>query len=523
VSESAVLSRVEVTTNGELKTLDQAIRSKASTAPADLAIVSSAYKPFTYAELAAHSDRFRETLRQSGFGPEARIAVLLKDPPVAALAIVCASCSTVAVPLDPNLTAAELEARLRLLNVDGVIILDGDVTPMRDLAAKYNILIIEVRVPHAGELGLELFIAGKSGRGTCSGAAEAPAFILQTSGTTAAEPSLIPYSHSNLAATAARLKRWFDLSASDRCLSVTPVYYCHGLTATVVAPLTSGGSVAFPANPHLVNLKEWFGSLQPTWLSAGPTMFHAILDKAHAEGGEGVRHNLRFVVSGGASLPLKIQTDLQAALGVPVLEHYGATEAGQISSNLPPPGPAKAGTCGIPERGSLKVVDPHGVSVGAGERGEVLVSGPAVVAGYLDNPELNKTVFVDGWYHTGDIGSIDDEGFLTLHGRLKEIISRGGEKISPREIDVALLRHPDVAEAAAFSVPHPRLGEDIAAAVVLRPGATTTGDDLRRFLASELAWFKVPRRISIVSDLPKGKTGKVQRRKLSEGATDHGK
>ena len=428
-----------------------------------------------------------------------------------------------AVPLDPNLTAAELEARLRLLNVDAVMMLAGDVTPMRDLAAKYEIPIIEVRAPQAGELGLDLFVAGKSRRGTRLEGAEAPAFILQTSGTTAAEPSLIPYSHSNLAATAARVRRWFDLSASDRCLSVTPVYYCHGLTATVMAPLMSGGSVAFPANPHLVSLQEWFVSLRPTWLSAGPTMFHAILDKARADDGERISHDLRFVVSGGASLPLKIQTDLQTALGVPVLEHYGATEAGQISSNLPPPGPAKAGTCGIPEHGTLKIVDPQGAPVGPGERGEVLVRGPAVVAGYLDNPESNKTAFVDGWYHTGDIGSLDDEGFLTLHGRLKEIISRGGEKISPREIDVALLRHPDVAEAAAYSVPHPRLGEDIAAAVVLRPGAATTGDELRRFISSELAWFKVPRRITIMKDLPKGKTGKVQRRKLSEGATGHGK
>ena len=252
-------------------------------------------------------------------------------------------------------------------------------------------------------------------------------------------------------------------------------------------------------------------------------MFHAIIDKTRGEGGERLSHNLRFVVSGGASLPLKIQTDLQSALGVPVLEHYGATEAGQISSNLPPPGPAKAGTCGMPEPGTLKIVDLQGVSVEPGERGEVLVRGPAVVAGYLDNPESNKNAFVDGWYHTGDIGSLDDEGFLTLHGRLKEIISRGGEKISPREIDVALLRHPDVAEAAAYAVPHPRLGEDIAAAVVLRPGAATTGDELRRFLASELSWFKIPRRINIMSDLPKGKTGKVQRRKLSEGAPGHGK
>jgi acyl-CoA synthetase (AMP-forming)/AMP-acid ligase II len=262
-------------------------------------------------------------------------------------------------------------------------------------------------------------------------------------------------------------------------------------------------------------LEEWLGTLQPTWISAGPTVHLAILEKLTSSSHR-VGHNLRLVISGGAPLPDHVRVGLHDALHVPVLEHYGATEAAQISANLPPPGPAKTGTVGIPDLDTVMVVGDDGRRLGPGERGEIMISGPTLMSGYLDAPELNKTAFVGGWFRTGDIGSVDGDGFLSLHGRLKEVINRGGEKIAPTEIDVALLAHPDVAEAAAFAVRHPRLGEDVGAAVVLRPGATVTADELRQFLSTQLAWFKVPRRVTIVKHLPKGSTGKVQRRKLSE-------
>ena len=203
-------------------------------------------------------------------------------------------------------------------------------------------------------------------------------------------------------------------------------------------------------------------------------------------------------------------------LGVPVLEHYGSSEAMQISSNRPPPGPAKPGTCGIPEKGTVKIVAESGLVVSPGEHGEVLLGGPAVTSGYLEAPELNRVSFVDGWFRTGDIGSIDADGFLTLHGRKTEIIIGGARKSGPAEIDNALQRHPDVAEAAAYAVPHPRLGEDVAAAVVLREGATVTPLKLREFLLPSLAQFKIPRRIVFVDRLPKGATGKVQRQRIAE-------
>ncbi len=196
---------------------------------------------------------------------------------------------------------------------------------------------------------------------------------------------------------------------------------------------------------------------------------------------------------------------LTNTLGVPVVEHYGSSEAAQISANLPPPGPFKPGTCGIPAKGAVKIVDESGREVSPGEHGEILLGGPTLTSGYLDAPELNRASFVDGWFRTGDIGSFDRDGFLTIHGRKTEMINRGGEKISPAEVDDALQRHPDVAEAAAFAVPHPRLGEDVAAAVVLREGATATPLELREFLLPSLAQFKIPRRIVFLDRLPKGR------------------
>ena len=225
---------------------------------------------------------------------------------------------------------------------------------------------------------------------------------------------------------------------------------------------------------------------------------------------------LRFILSGGAPLPRNVLEGLSSALAVPVVEHYGSSEAAQIAVNLPPPGRSKLGTCGIPWPGTLMIVGEDGSAVGPDEQGEILLGGPTLISGYLNAPEINRASFANGWFRTGDIGSLDEDGFLKLHGRKDDVINRGAEKISPIEIDEALMRHPAVAEAAAFSVPHVRLGEDVAAAVVLRPGMTATGVELRRYLQDQLASFKIPRQIIIKDQLPKGKTGKVLRRQLRE-------
>jgi thioesterase domain-containing protein/acyl carrier protein len=229
-----------------------------------------------------------------------------------------------------------------------------------------------------------------------------------------------------------------------------------------------------------------------------------------------IAHTLRFMLSGGMAFPPLIRDQIEEVFGVPVLEHYGLSEAAQVACNQPPPGSNKLGTCGKPWAGSVIIVGADGEMLAAGDQGEILVTGDTVISGYLNDPEMSHPAFVDGWFHTGDIGSLDAEGFLTLHARKKELINRGGQKIAPIEIESVLLRHPAVAEAAAFAVPHPRLGEDVGAAVVLEPGAAIVDNDLKAFLAGCLASFKVPHRILIVDRLPKTANGKLLRRQMAQ-------
>jgi acyl-CoA synthetase (AMP-forming)/AMP-acid ligase II/acyl carrier protein len=500
------------------RTIGEALRVHAALRPEQAAIVASELAPVSYRRLTEHIEEVRASLRQAGFDASARIVVAIPDTAPAALAIVAVACSAVALPLDPKLTLPEIEARLTLLRPDAVLLPRGGKTAARTAAEQQGIAIIEAIAADDGTLGLQL-VAPQVGPALPPHEPDpsAPAFILQTSGTTA-DPNLVPFSHRNMLAAAKRLQGWFELTPQDRCLCASPICYSNGVKMTLLTPLLTGGSVAFPANATKVDLSEWLGELAPTWYSVGPTLHLAILDKAKSEPEVRNMHSLRFIASGGAALPIDVHDGLRAALGVPVLEHYASSETAQVSSNLPPPGPYKPGTCGIPSPDIVMIVGEDGRRLPPGEQGDILVGGPTVTAGYIDAPELNRSVFVDGWFRTGDIGSLDEEGFLTIRGRRKELINRGSEKIAPLEIDRALKRHPQVSEAAAYAVAHPRLGEDVAAAVVLHPGASVTGEELREFLGAQLAAFKIPRRIDIVDQLPKGVTGKVQRKRLSAGS-----
>jgi oxalate---CoA ligase len=498
------------------RTIGAVIRARSELHPEEPAIVGTNFAPLSYWELQRQIDEVRGQLRRAGFDRNARIAIGLAGSAEAAWTIVALACSAVAVPLDPKLTKTEVERCLLLLRPRALLVLRGTDTAARTMAVHHGLPVIEATVAQHDKLGLRLDLP-QIGHAPSPDDVdpEAPAFILHTSGTTA-DPNLVPFSHRNVLASAERVQTWFEITPQDRCLNVSPVYYSHALTTTVIPPLLTGGSVAFPADPLNVDLSEWFGALRPTWYSAGPTVHFSVLNKANQQLDARTSHSLRFISSAGAALPREVHEGMQRVLGVPMLQHYGSSETAQIAANRPPPGPSKPGTCGMPWPGIIMIVGEDGCVLPPGEQGEILVSGPSVTSGYLNAPELNQKVFVDGWYRTGDIGSIDDQGFLSLHARKRELINRGAEKIAPVEIDQALMRHPEIAEAAAFGVPHPSLGEEVAAAVVLRPGSNVTPIELREFLVEHLATFKIPRRISIVHELPKGITGKVQRMRLSE-------
>ena len=320
-------------------------------------------------------------------------------------------------------------------------------------------------------------------------------------------------------ATADKRRFWYNLTSEDRALCATPLYYSQALREMLFTPLLLGASVACPNRGISGDTIGWLADLQPTWLAAGPTFYMNLLETARSHGAP-LSHCLRFIRSGTAPLPLAVRSGLEELFGVPVLEGYGLSETGSVAANSFAREHRKPGTMGKPSPHEVAIRAEDGRILPPGAAGEIVVRGPGVMPGYLFNEEANRAAFIDGWFRTGDLGSIDAEGYLTYLGRRKEFISRGGEKISLYEVERALLLHPFIRDAAAFSVPHPRLGENLEAAVVLIAGATTTPTEIKTFLGSHLAPFKIPQHVAVMPALPKGPSGKTLRRQLSEAAVD---
>jgi acyl-CoA synthetase (AMP-forming)/AMP-acid ligase II len=298
-----------------------------------------------------------------------------------------------------------------------------------------------------------------------------------------------------------------------------PLFHVHGLIASTLATLATGGTVVVPGRFSPLSFWRVARDHHVTWYSAVPTLHQLLLARAEPgssrpEGAE----RLRFIRSGSASLAPQVMHDLEAAFGAPVLESYGMTEAAhQMASNPLPPAARKPGSVGPGTGVAISTMDAEGRHLKQGERGEVIIKGATVIRGYENDPEANAASFVDGWFRTGDEGYLDEDGYLTLVGRIKELINRGGEKISPREIDEVLLAHPAVAEAVTFGVPHPTWGEEVVAAVVLRE--PTSRSELLAYCRERLADFKRPKQIHIVEAIPRTATGKVQRRLVAQAFT----
>ena len=498
-------------------TLPALIRRHAAERPGAPAIVMPGAAPISYAALVQRCAALGALLRREGIGRDGRVGVLLPAGGALASALVAALTNAVAVPLDPRLTAPEFADLRRRARLDAVIS-DG-ITPLPlDVSAAARHLLDDA-------IGrLMLFVDGRHEPvETLAESAGDLALILRTSGTTA-QPKLVPVTHGNVLARGDRLRRWLALTETDRSLCVAPLYYAHGFETGVLAPLVAGGSLACPPPADEASAGEdivtWLEQLEPTYYSAGPTLQRLVLDRVQARR-RAPATRLRLIQTGGAPLAASAQGELEAALGVPLLDAYGLSETGQLASNGWATAARRVGSVGRPDPGTvaLRLEDGALLTEGAeraGVIGEVLARGPGVTPGYLDDQGRPQSILRDGWVRTGDLGVIDRDGFLTIAGRLKDIVNRGGEKIAPAEVDQALLRHPAVSEAAAFAVPHARLGEDLAAAVVPRTGATVTALELRRYLAECLVPFKVPRRIHLVPALPKGATGKVTRAALAQ-------
>jgi oxalate---CoA ligase len=496
---------------GSAQTIGAIIRRNAARWPDRAAIVQSREASLTYAMLCRQIEQIGAQLRTAGSSRTSRIGVLLPDGPDLAVAITAIASHAIAVPLNPNLTATELDEQFATLPMDFVAVGPGTEALVRDIARRHQTRMLNLAEKTRPASGSSAGTAGELDEAS----ADDIAFILRTSGTTA-RPKLVPVSHRNLIAMAEKVQHWFDLSPDDRCLCVMPLYYAQGLKTTLFVPLILGGSLACPNRASSPDFLAWLAELEPTWYSAGPTHHRSVLERSLAVPPGKLKHKLRFIQSAAAHLPDEVRLGLEAVFGVPVLESYGLSETGLVAANSVLPGKRKPGTSGVTWRDDTTVMSDAGEALAPRQLGEIVVRGPGIMAGYADDEEANRAAFRDGWFRTGDLGQIDADGFLTIVGRIKELINRGGEKIAPLEIDRALLSHPAVAEASAFPVDHPRLGEDVAAAVVLRAGMRATPLELRQFLQPILTPSKIPRRIFLVAALPKGDTGKVQRRRLSE-------
>jgi acyl-CoA synthetase (AMP-forming)/AMP-acid ligase II len=291
-----------------------------------------------------------------------------------------------------------------------------------------------------------------------------------------------------------------------------PLFHIHGLIAGVLTPLSAGSMVFCTPGFNALKFFAWMDEARPTWYTAVPTMHQTILSRASKSADVIARHPLRFIRSSSSSIPPQVIREMEEVFGAPLIESYGMTEAThQMASNPLPPAVRKPGSVGVAAGPEVAIMGEDGTLLPRGATGEIVIRGPNVTAGYENNPKANADAFTDGWFRTGDQGTMDEDGYLTLTGRLKEIINRGGEKISPREVDEILMDHPAVAQVVCFGMPHPKLGEEVAAAVVLREGQSATERDLQAFVASRAAEFKVPKKILVMDEIPKGATGKLQR------------
>jgi len=476
------------------------------------ALVAPGRPTLTYRQLRANVGELAARLNGFGLGRGDRIAIAMGNGPKVIITFLAAATCGTAAPLNPKYKQEEFAFYYDDIHAKALISLP-DSMPLAHAVATPDMAIIGARSNPDGTLAFECVRGARPARVASPPTPNDVAMILHTSGTTS-RPKRVPIRHRNLAASAANVIATYNLTAADTALCVMPLFHIHGIVASMLATLASGGTVICPDGFNALEFWRWVETYEPTWYSAVPTMHQLLLARAERNLDVIRAHPFRFIRSSSAPLPPVVLERLEATFRAPVLEAYGMTEAAhQMASNPLPPKPHKAGTVGYGVGVEVAIMDEAGALIGPEQRGEVVIRGPNVIDGYENNPEANASAFVDGWFRTGDQGQIDIDGYLALTGRLKELINRGGEKISPLEIDDVLLRHPAVAEALAFAVPHKTLGEDIHAAVVLKAPASEA--ELREHCAAHLAEFKVPRQIHILDEIPRGATGKPQRINLA--------
>jgi amino acid adenylation domain-containing protein len=462
----------------------------------------------TYGELWDQVEALVHELRNFEITRSDRVGVVLPNGMEAAVAMLGVAAGAVCVPLDPAFTPDEWRRCLIDLRLAALLTKSDMDIAGRAVARSLGIPIIELSSPLEEPRTLTQRTAGCVEFTTT----DDDAFVLLTSGSTS-RSKMVPLTHASVCLSAYNVGAVLDLEPADRLLNVQPLYHVHGLVAGVLAALAAGSSVVcspgFEADAFFGLLMEF----RPTWYTAVPTIHRAVLSAA---GRHSCRQtSLRLIRSASSALPPNVLTGLEDVFGVPVIETYGTTEAAsQVAAN--PLGARKAGSVGRAVGVEIAVMDRNGLQMSAGQRGEIVLRGPTITRGYDNDATSTNETFRDGWFRTGDIGYVDQDGYVFIAGRIKDAINRGGQEISPAEVEEILLKYPGVLEAAAFPIPHTRLGVDIAAAVVVQPDAHVDPLTLREFARKHLAQYKVPGLIHIVPEIPRGSTGKIKRGELAK-------
>jgi acyl-CoA synthetase (AMP-forming)/AMP-acid ligase II len=470
----------------------------------------------SHGALRALIERTLATLNAWGIGRNDRVAIVLPNGPEMATCFMACASGVTSAPLNPAYRADEFEFYLSDLNAKALIVEQGSTSPAVEVAQKLGVRLIEL-VPDTaagGQLHARPTRAGAGGTASPNGGYAQPddvSMVLHTSGTTS-RPKIVPLSQGNLAASASNIRNTLQFTAADCGLNIMPLFHIHGLIAGVLAPLAAGSQVFCTPGFNALKFFGWMDEARPTWYTAVPTMHQAIISRASKNLDVIARHPLRFMRSSSSSMPPQVIAELEEIFKAPLIEAYGMTEAThQMCSNPLPPAVRKPGSGGPGRR-------PRGGHHGRGRPPAAARRDrrdrdprPNVTRGYENNDKANAEAFTNGWFRTGDQGQMDADGYVSLTGRLKEIINRGGEKVSPREVDEILMDHPAVAQVVCFGMPHPKLGEEVAPPWCCAKASTATERDLQAFVSQRVADFKVPKKILLMDEIPKGATGKLQR------------
>lgn len=475
--------------------------------------------PLTYGNLGLLVQEICGNLNQFGIGSNDRVAIVLPNGPEMATTFLAVAACASAAPLNPAYKKDEFSFYLNDLRAKAVIVEADSSSPALEAARELGIPILAIEWQPTEPAG-SISFAPNDLKGIASNPGLSDdndvALVLHTSGTTS-RPKVVPLTTRNIMASADHIRETLQLTKADVGLNIMPLFHIHGLIASLLSSMTAGAQVVCTPGFNALKFFHWFDAVKPTWYTAVPTMHQAILARAGRNEEIVKASKLRFARSSSSSLPPPVMMELEALFNCPVVEAYGMTEAAhQMASNPLPPAERKAGTVGLAAGPEVAIMSEGGDLKGRNESGEIVIRGPNVTAGYENNPEANATAFTDGWFRTGDLGFLDDGGYLTISGRLKEIINRGGEKIAPREVDDVIQAHSAIDQVVTFAMPHDKLGEAVAAVVVLKEGTTADIADIKAFASERLAAFKVPSTIIIRDEIPKGATGKLQRIGLAE-------